>query len=830
MLREWTQKEEARREGDAAQKAARRAQYGIGWKFHRIPRSVDLARQMCCDTVPQGMCCLVADASGNLKIGTTLEPAASVNLAYFSSVLRVRLLEGREPYFSLDEVKPDAAEEEPLAAMQAKRIQPEWLAGTGVGEALFQADYHLKELSMGECHQPVVGMKSSLDFSEAGGQEQWAAREWFVVRDARVQKSEDNVLMACVKMGVEAREQVTTPNGVEDAPITWPDHPLVKYADEFTHYFDLIAERKSVFFHLRELAKAATLAKCVTESALGLEDAWFGLREEVDAASCLEVPQLWHERLHSQIQVQDGKIVNEEPEGHEAKRHLVYGGVHFGLERFQVQPAPQGVGANLVLVGGRVPTFQGPTIVPRLPPGATLSASIRRGRSLGPGMQPLNKLEPPPFFTGPTPPNPMSPVPEVDRKYMSQRYRDMLQSPDTVANLTPQLYQFTGVSRVQLPAPGSYGVRGVKKAGSPAGVDLALDSFDLADTTQVARQLATDDALEESASVGQAFWESLDDSGPSAFRHEDQKLLVDVFNPRLSDRRDEGESFVPPETGFDYVQHLRSLVKEEEVVQERRKHCFLSQEFLVDDPGSLFPSSWKASFGIDHGQASGRAPAATLHGGPLYERPDYTAEARVFEHILKSAAPEFDKSTEDGSRFRIYRLGGLEIRTVQEQGGQEVIGTIFSMHPPKQCLTSGRQEEQKIEQERVVKATLYVEGSLTDTRANTDPSGASPDHHMYAVFETGKANMIVTELAEGGAVTWEVNPRTLDARSSLAKVFSSSAVTSAAPPRGGGLLVSDLKKRFQEVQSSGAQEGAATPSSEMAQERYAQMMYLRALG
>ena len=34
--------------------------------------------------------------------------------------------------------------------MLEKRFTPSWLAGTSIGELMFQADYYLKELSMGE--------------------------------------------------------------------------------------------------------------------------------------------------------------------------------------------------------------------------------------------------------------------------------------------------------------------------------------------------------------------------------------------------------------------------------------------------------------------------------------------------------------------------------------------------------------------------------------------------------------------------------------------------------------------------------------------------------
>merc|ERR1719265_2501453 len=122
---------------------------------------------------------------------------------------------------------------------------------------MFQADYHLKELSMGEYEQRVVGMKSIHDFCEMAGElddprRQWCAREWFVVRQAELQLSEDNVLIPMVKMGVEAKEQVAGPHGLEDVKVSRPDHPAVKYAEAFTRNFDLIAERASVIFNLRE--------------------------------------------------------------------------------------------------------------------------------------------------------------------------------------------------------------------------------------------------------------------------------------------------------------------------------------------------------------------------------------------------------------------------------------------------------------------------------------------------------------------------------------------------------------------------------------------------
>merc|ERR1719328_28334 len=193
---------------------------------------------------------------------------------------------------------------------------------------------------MGEHTQPVLGMKSCHEYSDEDRCEtNWNAREWFVVRKAEVQMSEDNALLPSVKMGVEAREQVLGENGFEDVKTTRANHPLVRYAESFTHNFDLIAERKSVVFHLRELAKASVLAKFLMEQEVEMDDSWFNLAEDSDEACCLEIPQLWNDRARAQIRVQDGKVTNADTEFGKSL-HSLYGGVQFGLDKFQLSGAP----------------------------------------------------------------------------------------------------------------------------------------------------------------------------------------------------------------------------------------------------------------------------------------------------------------------------------------------------------------------------------------------------------------------------------------------------------------------------------------------------------
>merc|ERR1719343_354985 len=170
-------------------------------------------------------------------------------------------------------------------------------------------------------------MKSCLEKEDNSGL--WNARTWYVVKKADIQRSEDNVLVPSVEMGVEAREQIQGKGGLEDAPITRAGHPLVKYAEKFTENFDLIAERKSAIYHLRELAKATLLAKFITDAKVPLDDVWFSLADEDVAPCVMEIPQLWNERVHSEIQVNGGKILS----GRASMSNVygLYGGVELAV-------------------------------------------------------------------------------------------------------------------------------------------------------------------------------------------------------------------------------------------------------------------------------------------------------------------------------------------------------------------------------------------------------------------------------------------------------------------------------------------------------------------
>jgi hypothetical protein len=786
MMQQIQDEEKERLKGERLQKEQQRTEYGIGWKVEHIPRTDEPASKLAMCEVPQGMVSLVIDDETNsVRLGATTEPTAALNLDYLSTSLQVRRTEGHEPTFSLDAVDP-----EDNNSMQAKVFSPEWLAGTSVGEVLFQADYHLKELSMGEYEQPVVGMKSCFDYSEIGNSLGWSAREWFLVRKAEVKISDSNMLVPLVKMGVEAREQAMSGNSLEDKPVTRADHPMVKYAESFTRNFDLIAERKSVVYHLRELAKASVMAKFLLDSNVDLEEDWFNVAMNKDNFCSLEVPQLWNERIHSEMH---GDTCNR-------RLHGVYGGVQFGLDKFSlstsvarqasvqaglsqhrlafglskraglapasyiqsmasgahfappsaalsaaaVKPARIGapsaaLSAASITGAPRLATSIGvtplaaklpppsatlsATVAPRLatsigitkltplsakfaPPSASLSATVapRLATSVGAGVgmaraPSLSAKFAPPSATLSSTVAPrlatsigagigMARAPALSAKFappsaslsstVAPRLATsigagvgMARAPALSAKFAPAAASLSSTVAPRLATSIGAGV-GMARAPQLQGVDLRLDQFDLSEATHMSAEEQAEGwasavkPLEECVAMGDAFFACLDGS-KQLLNDDDRGLLKNVFHPVLSDRRQEGDVFMPPSARHAYVHKLRALVKEEESVRAKRKEVFLGRDFQMSAPGSVFPHSWTPSVELADAMKS-----AQIDMKPCSEKQEQVAT------LLECVAPVFDNTTEDGARFRIYNNGGLEVRTVQMFDGEETIGAVFS--------------------------------------------------------------------------------------------------------------------------------------------------------
>jgi len=684
LLQDLAKADEARLKKDAALKRERRAKFDLGWKVQRVPRNASHAAKLGCSALPQGLCALAFGADKTVSVVPTANPAASVNLEYLSVALKCLIQDGRQPLFSLDPKVDSSSNLHKL--WHVKRFEPAWIDGTSAGEVMFQSDYHLKELSMGEYAQPVVGMRNALDYSaEQGLEEEWFAREWYVVNKAEIQMAKNSVLLARVEMAVEARETTRGEKGLEDVPITRPDHPLVQYADDFTHNLDLIAERKSVVYHLRELLKATVLAKFLVENRADLGEEWQTLAPSTGSSAHPEIPQLWNEQRASQIQVEDGRIVSS-GEGLKSagKMHGIYGGVETGIGQLQRVGVPV----------GRVPT-----------------AKVSMARA-----------------------------PALSQRLIQAR---------------------TGMAEMPLEAPGA-------APGVPKGVDLNLDRFDLSQAAETEDEVPAGNWGGE-AFIGRAFWKNL--SGSEVFGKEDTAMLRELFNPNMCDRREDCELFVPPETNMAYVAKLRSLLKEEATVREQRKEHFFSQNFAPDSASTLFPS-WKPTVSVAGSQA-----------GQLVAHPELVADAG---RRLTARAASFDKLTEDGSRFRIYQLGGLEVRTIQEQGSEEAVGAVFSKVRVEKASEQGSWST-VAKTDKIVKAVLYVEQDVEAAEATAQ--------HFFALLETDHDGAVAVEMLRDGSFAWVESPADLEARKAQAKVIRAAECSM-------GYTVQELRSRVTEAEAA----------------------------
>mmetsp|Transcript_7921 Transcript_7921/g.14917 ORF Transcript_7921/g.14917 Transcript_7921/m.14917 type:complete len:1036 (-) Transcript_7921:84-3191(-) len=732
MVHEANEQDRARQQKEAELKKARRAEFGIGWKAERIPRSAGHADKMG-GLAPHSMYCLVLkDPAGpqqRVELAATVEPAAAINLEYLSLALQVRRDEGCEPSFSLDPVEKALSKE--VRKQQLKKYEPEWLEGTSLGEVMFQADYHLKELSMGEVEQPIIGMKSCLDLSWHGEKkEEWCGREWFTVQKAEVQLSEDRVLIPHVKLGVEAREQYLGLSGLIDKKITEADHPLVKYADDFTHFFDLIAERKSVINQLREVAKACVLAKYLTEANIELDDTWFDLANDSSSIPTgpRVIPQLWNERFSTKISVKDGEIEAVDPESDVSV--AIYGGVEMKLppQPFQAVAVPAAPGMDA-------------------PDPTTGQGMAMAAAGAGPGAGR-------PGFGGGGPRRRMQWRGRPRGMKLATPLRDLLPK-------APVKRPKRGAPQMLTSAVKSPGIftSGIMATKGTMGVDLNLDSFNLSKYKLVPVNaleasdrswgccLQPAEGLSTASAIASNFWSSVDGSRGFGFADESRRLLKQVFNSHLSDRREEADSFIPPKTNFEYVQNLADLLADEEEVCQLQREYFLSPDFDMSQPGVLYPSSWTSNKLelVSESTSQGLRPCQ-----------DYT----VSDSDLNKTTCIFDKVTEDATRFRIYRLGSLEVRVVHESGGEESERAVFSraagldeQSPPKSLQDT----------ETIRKVTAYV---------SRIAEGAQSLRY-YVVLETSVGNVIVTEMSKDGMTTWEENPASLEDRNSLAKVLHS---------------------------------------------------------
>jgi len=314
-----------------------------------------------------------------------------------------------------------------------------------------------------------------------------------------------------------------------------------------------------------------------------------------------------------------------------------------------------------------------------------------------------------------------------------------------------------------------------QRGETPQGVDLNLDKFQLTEPERFAGMLpacsAGKGSLEASVTLGQAFLKSFRESSYQVLKDEHKSLLQSIFNRSLADRLQESDSFVPPDPNAAYVLKLKNLIDEERGKLLRRKSLFFDRSFAVGHAGPEFPSSWTAQFQVaqpSHSMASQEALKTSL----VQLQVDDTFQQNLMEDILPGIAPEFKKATEDGTIFRIYRLGSLEVRTFQEPDLAETIGVVFLNKAPKWSLHPATGVSAGHHGEKIVKAKLYLEGGKY---LDQNPSGKrlSQCHH-YVVLQTDHGNVMVMEMLADGSIITDVNPKAVEIRNSLSKLLQTS--------------------------------------------------------
>ena len=85
--------------------------------------------------------------------------------------------------------------------------------------------------------------------------------------------------------------------------------------------------------------KASVMAKYLVDSKARVDPSWYRLADEIVKGAppepYMEIPQLWNMRGNSRIKLQNGRLIDMVTGG-QSKLQAIYGGVEFGLDRFEL--------------------------------------------------------------------------------------------------------------------------------------------------------------------------------------------------------------------------------------------------------------------------------------------------------------------------------------------------------------------------------------------------------------------------------------------------------------------------------------------------------------
>ena len=187
--------------------------------------------------------------------------------------------------FSLDAAEPTNPEGPNLR----KVYYPPSLAGTALGDVLFEADYLLKRLSMGLEPIPpalaALGFVAGIDSDLAS--EGWN-RLWFVPTAIEMNEDSEAVQVLKVTFGVEARGMVRDTSGtLVDAPVQGDSHAK-RFAALCTVYHAELAAAFPVIDRLKDAMSAVLLAKFILNEGCSLK--WTSRVAELRSTAIGHVP------------------------------------------------------------------------------------------------------------------------------------------------------------------------------------------------------------------------------------------------------------------------------------------------------------------------------------------------------------------------------------------------------------------------------------------------------------------------------------------------------------------------------------------------------------
>ena len=193
--------------------------------------------------------------------------------------------------FSLDPYEPT----NPMGPYYKKVYYPDVienkriLAGTKLGEEMFEADYLMKQMCLG--YKP--DNKTKFDYPEElkkhglksiyeninnniknvnENEHQWG-RVWIIVKEIKTLAKKGNFFgVDNIKMGIDARQMNVNKNGcLEDSLIQDPKNEIFKFAKKLSELYENCAKIYKCFYRLKEITNALAIGKFIYENGISVD-------------------------------------------------------------------------------------------------------------------------------------------------------------------------------------------------------------------------------------------------------------------------------------------------------------------------------------------------------------------------------------------------------------------------------------------------------------------------------------------------------------------------------------------------------------------------------